>query len=466
MKLSIKEKVAYGLGDTASNFVWQTLAIFLAKFYIDTFGLVETAMAGLFLFARVFDGFIDFGMGAMADRTNSKWGKFRPYILWMAVPLAIMLVLTFIVPGFSPTMKTVYAWVTYNVLMICYSASNIPYSALSGVMTDDPLDRTSLSSYRMVLSQIAGFTINATALPLILYFGHGSYVKNYTPTVEEAAKGYPITMAIYAVVAVILFYICFANTKERLNPPAEQKTRLLDDLARLFKNKYWVMMFFGAALVDMTVIILRDQTFLFYTENFLKYDAGATATLMSTGTFGFMAGAMVTRFVVGAIGKKWGFVLSHTLLALSCYLTYFAAPENTGFVYFLRIFNSFSGGLNAVLFFAMIADTADYSAWKFKVRTTGVVFAATTCAQKIGMGVGGAVSALIMKSVGYIPKVNLPAGAEQSAAAVKGILGMVSWMPALGYTFVAIIFVFYGLNDKKVEEIRGDLMKGDEPANA
>jgi GPH family glycoside/pentoside/hexuronide:cation symporter len=286
-------------------------------------------------------------------------------------------------------------------------------------------------------------------------------------------------MIVYGAIMVILFVWCFAATRERLVPPAEQKTKLSEDFKRLISNPYWLMMF-GAALIDMTMIIVRDGSMFFYTEYYLGYSEAKGGALIAVGTFGFMAGASATRFMVAAIGKKWGFVLSHVLLAISCIGTLLTGPDKTVLNYSMLLFNAFSGGLNAVLFFSMIADTADYSAWKFKARTTGIIFSATTCAQKVGMGVGGWLSTLVLTVSGYLSKPDLAAaGAQvnlalavnrmgqipgfdfvpQSVVAVNGILGLVSWIPALGYTLVAVGFLFYGLDEKFLKQIHGDLAK-------
>jgi GPH family glycoside/pentoside/hexuronide:cation symporter len=210
-RLSFTEKFGFGLGDTASNFVWGTMTSFLLFYYTDIFGISAAAVGTLFLFARVSDGAVDFFMGAIADRTKTRWGKFRPYLVWMCVPLAVVFTLTFTTPDFSMTGKIVYAWITYNMLMVLYTAINIPYSALSGVMTDDPLDRTSLNSFRMALANVGGLLVNGLTLPLILYFGHG-----------DKPKGYQLTILAFSVAAIVLFLVTFFTTKERIQPPAAQ----------------------------------------------------------------------------------------------------------------------------------------------------------------------------------------------------------------------------------------------------
>jgi GPH family glycoside/pentoside/hexuronide:cation symporter len=439
MKLSLKEKIGFGLGDTASNFVWGTLMSFIMFFYTDVFGITAAAVGTMFLVARCFDGFTDFVMGAIADRTNTRWGKFRPYLLWMCVPLAIVTVLTFTVPDFDPTGKLIYAWVTYNLLMIFYTAINIPYSALSGVMTDDPIDRTSLNSYRMVLAQCGGFLVNGLTLPLVAYFGNGNQ-----------ALGFQLTTALFGLIIVCLFLITFATTKERIQPDQFQKTKLSEDLKTLFANRHWLVMF-GAGMLDLTFIIIRAGCLIYYCKYVMGFDEARTTTFLLLGNIGFIIGAVVTRYLVTAVGKKSGLIIAHIILALSAACFYWVSPTSMYLAFALQILHSFGGGLNATLYWAMIADTADFSEWKFKVRTTGIVFSATTCSQKVGMGIGGSIAGLMLTQFGYV------AGATQSVSANHGILLLVSLIPAVGFLLVAGMFSFYGLTEPLCKTIREDL---------
>lgn len=439
MKLSIKEKVGFGLGDTASNLVWATLMSFIMYFYTDVFGIAAAAVGTMFLFARAFDGVTDFITGAIADRTETRWGKFRPYLLWMCVPLAIVTVLTFTVPGFDPTGKLVYAWVTYNLLMLCYTAINIPYSALSGVMTDDPLERTSLNSYRMVLAQCGGFIVNGSMLPLVKWFGKGN-----------ESLGFQLTTALFGLIVICLFLVTFATTKERIHPEPAQKTSLKQDLGTLFRNRHWIIMF-AAGMLDLTFIIIRAGTLVYYCKYYLQLDEGRTTTFLLLGNAGFIAGAVCSRFLVRAVGKKRGLILAHVLMAVTAGAAYLLSPSAVIPAFALQFLHSVGGGFNATLYWAMIADTADFSEWKFKVRTTGIVFSATTCSQKIGMGIGGAVAGMMLTSFGYV------AGAVQTAQANQGILLLVSLIPAAGFLVVAALFRAYGLTEDLCSTIREDL---------
>jgi len=439
MKLSFQEKLGYGLGDTASNFVWATMMSFLMYYYTDIFGITAAALSALLFFARTTDGVADFAMGAIADRTTTRWGKFRPYLLWMSVPLALAAFLVFTTPGFGPTGKLVYAWITYNLLMLLYTAANIPYSALSGVMTDDPIERTSLNSYRMALSQVGGFIVNGCMLTLVVFFGRGNQ-----------AAGYQATIALFGVIAVALFLVTFFSTRERISPDPSQKTRLTDDLKTLFRNPHWVVMFV-AGLTALTFIIVRCSTLMYYCKYFLHFDESQTSTFLVLGNVGFVLGAVVTRFIVKLAGRKAGYILTHIALALSCAAFYWIPPHSAGLANLLQVLNGAAGGANATLYWAMIADTADFGEWKFNVRTTGIIFSATTCSQKVGMGLGGALTGLLLTHFGYV------AGAVQTPRANHGILLLVSLIPAAGFLFIATIFFRYGLNEHTCSMIRADL---------
>ncbi|MDM8002407.1 MAG: glycoside-pentoside-hexuronide (GPH):cation symporter, partial [Bacteroidota bacterium] len=231
-KLSFREKLGYSLGDGAANFIFQTMMLLQLSFYTDTFGLSAGAAATLFLVARLWGAVCDPIFGALADRTNTRWGKFRPWILWTAIPFGVLGYLAFRTPDFSETGKLVYAYATYLLLLTVYSANNNPYAALSGVITGNMKERTSLSSVRFVVVTLATIAIMGFTLPMVNHFGAG-----------DSAKGYQITMGIFSLLAILFFFITFFTTKERIAPPPQQKTSLKQDLSDLVHNKQWVLMF-------------------------------------------------------------------------------------------------------------------------------------------------------------------------------------------------------------------------------
>jgi len=469
MKLSLIEKVGYGLGDTASNFVWALMMNWIMYFYTDIFGITAAAAGTMLLFARSSDGFVDFMIGALADRTKTRWGSFRPYLIWLNIPLAIIFVLAFTTPHLSTGGKVVWAWVTYNLMMFLYSAINIPYGALSGVMTDDSVERTSLNSYRMSLAQIGGIIANSSFTVLIVKLGSTKQI------------GAQHTVMLFASIAVVLFLICFLTTKERIQPPAEQKTKLRDDLKLLFKNSHWIMMFIFS-FVNITLAVTRGSAIIYYLERYLKLDAGHVEKCLykweagraievlylgQIGTYFLISGlamifgAMMTRFAVQALGQKRAFLTSLAGVALTAIPFYYMTPDQMPLIYAFSILGSIAAGINASLFWTMVAETADFQEWKFKVRTTGIAFSATTFAQKVGMGLGVAFTGYVISYVGYDAKALV-----QMPQTIQGILLLNSLIPAVGWILLAIFFTRYGLDEATCKTMREELNKRREGRDA
>ena len=439
MKLSFGEKFGYGLGDTASNFVWALMMNFIMFYYTDIFGITAAAAGTMLLFARSTDGVVDFFIGAIADRTKSKWGRFRPYLVWLCVPLAAVFVLAFTTPNLSPACKIVWAWVTYNLLMLLYSAINIPYGALSGVMTDDPLERTSLNSYRMSLAQIGGIIANSSFMVLIVKFGG-----------QNQQLGAQRTVMLFSALAIVLFLLSFLTTKERIHPPANQQTKMTQDLKTLFLNRHWIMMFI-TGVVNITFAVVRGTAGIYYLKSYLHWDGGQIGTYFLVSGLAMISGAMMTRFAVQAIGKKAAFITSLVLVALTAMPFYWIQPDQTSLVFTFVVLGMICAGINATLFWALVADTADFQEWKYKTRTTGVVFSATTCAQKAGMGLGAAFAGFLISGFGYVPN------AVQTPDALHGILLLNSLIPAGGLLLLAACFGLYGLNEHICQTMREEL---------
>lgn len=443
VRLSLNEKLAYGAGDAASNFVWGTLMTFLTYFYTDIYGLPAASVAALFFFTRILDGISDLAAGAIADRTQTRWGKFRPYLLWMCVPLAVTFVLTFTTPPWEGTAKIVYAWITYNVVMLVYTAINIPYSALSGVMTADPIERTKLNSYRMTLAQVGGLTVNAVTLPLIAVLGAG-----------DDRKGYFLTACLFGVAIIGLFLFCFAGTRERITPPPAQSGALRDDLRMLARNLPWLILFL-IGIVNMIFLIVRGSVTIHYFKYVLDL-AGANpdfllpgglqlhkiSTLLVAGNLFFIVGAVATALVVRRTGKRLAFAGSFIVSALAAAPLYWCGAGDLNWVVALIVIGSIAGGVNATLFWTMIADTADFAETRLGRRSTGIIFSATTCAQKLGMGLGGAIVGVALTAVGYT------ANAAQSPAALAGLASLVSWVPAVGFLICGGLVYFYPIGKR------------------
>lgn len=342
VKLSLKEKIGYSLGDTASNLFFQTFVLFLPIFYTDVFGLPVAAMGTMFLFTRIFDAVNDPIMGTIADRTRTRWGKFRPYILFFALPFAIMGIITFTTPDLSPSGKLIYAYVTYTLLMVLYTAVNVPYAALMGVITSNSMERTELSSFRFVAAFIGSFIVQASTISLVEFFGKGN-----------DAVGWQWAMASLAALAAVLFIITFLTTKERVHPPVDQKSNFKQDLKDLFANKPWLFIA-GATVFQLTYIVMRSSSIAYYFRYYVGEQqlnifgtsidlsfAIFTSSFMMAGTVATIIGSVLTKWFANKLDKKntysWFLIISSIL----CALFYFLKPEDVILLYFLNILVSF-----------------------------------------------------------------------------------------------------------------------------
>jgi Na+/melibiose symporter-like transporter len=451
-RLSVVEKVGYSLGDTAANFIFQTMVMFQLAFYTDTFGITAAAAGTLLVVVRVWDAIFDPIMGVVADRTNTRWGKFRPWVLWTAVPFGIMGFLAFLTPDLSPGGKLAYAYLTYIALMMVYSANNLPYSALSGVMTGNLGERTSLSSYRFVAAMIAQLVIQGLALPMVHYFGQGNN-----------AVGYQYTMGIFSALAVVLFFITFATTKERIQPAPDQKAPVSQHFADLLRNGPWLVMFV-LTLVLFITLSMRGSNVPYYFNYFV--DKASLAALLgpfgadtsdpaAVVSFGFSVfNVLGTAATIVAIffskrlaitfGKRNVFVagLGGTVFFTAIFAVLPATAVTAMFV--SEILRQFAYGFTIPLLWAMMADVADYSEWKTGRRATAIVFSAIVFALKAGLGFGGAITGYVLSVYGYVPNV------AQGASALDGIRLTMSVFPAITFAICAVCLFFYAI-DKKTE---------------
>lgn len=437
-KLTVKEKIGYGLGDTASNFYWQMFMSFILFFYTDVFGISAAVAGTMLLVTRIWDTGIDPVMGVIADRTNTKWGKFRPYLLWMALPIGIIGVLTFTTPNLSLSGKIIYAYITSTLMMAAYTAINTPYSALMGVLTPNSLERTSVSSYRFVLAFVAIFIVQGTTLPLVQYFGKGNQ-----------ATGFQMTMVVFSIVAVILFIVTFLNTRERVHPPKDQKSSIKSDLRDLLHNRPWIALFF-IGIFALSYNSIRSGSIIYY----FKYYVGneiLTSAFMVSGTIAAIAGVMVTKYLTKLLGKRTLYMILWLIVSILTVSFYFIPKESIILIFASHILISFILGPTAPLIWAMYADTADYSEWKSGRRATGLVFSAATFAQKLGWAIGGAFTGWLLAYFGFIANV------VQTQGAQDGIRLMMSIIPAIGGFLAAAAMWFYVLDEKMMVKIEEDL---------
>lgn len=446
-KVSIKEKLGFSLGEYSSSVVWQTLMFFLPFFYTDTFGLTAAAVATMFGVVRIFDAFTDPIMGILADRTNTKWGKFRPYILWLALPYGIGIVLMFSTPAFTDSGKLIYAYITYSFMMLIYTAIMIPYNSLIGVISPSQSERTSVSSYKFVFAYAAGFSVQLLIIPLVERLGVG-----------DAARGYQLTMAIFATISVIFFIIAFASVRERVKPDPDQVTNLKKDLKDLWKNRPWIILFF-VSLFTLVYVAVRSADISYYFKYYLDRES-EMGTFMAVGTACVLIGVIPTRWLSSKIGKKKLYIYSMLIVAASFIVFYFAGPDDIVLIYAAQIVFSLASGPTMPLLWSMLADTADYSQWKSGRRATGLVYSAATFAQKSGFALGGVIVMGLLSLFGFV------ANQGQTDLSIQGIRLALSVLPA-AIAFLAVIFLFfYNLNDSMVANIEKDLAKRQEDKNA
>jgi glycoside/pentoside/hexuronide:cation symporter, GPH family len=437
-KLSVVEKAGYSLGDCAANFVFQTQLIFLMNFYTDVFGITAAVAGTMFLVSRLWDAFNDPVMGALADRTNTRWGKFRPWVLWTAVPFAIAFVLAYTTPDLSTTGKIIWAYVTYNLLMMVYTANNIPYSALTGVLTADSIERTSLASWRFLFAMSAAFIVQTFTLDLVNYFGQG-----------DRATGYQMTMALWAVLAVICFVITFSTTKERVHPNPRQRTSLVQDLRDLVGNGPWLALFFLTIFIFIN-LSLRGGTTLYYFQYFVQREE-LFGRFNGIGLLATMVGILLSKPLTIRFGKRNTFRVCLFLTALFTALFFFVPAEAVGTIFALQILLQFSYGPTIPLLWAMMADVADYSEWKNNRRATAMAFAVIVFGLKLGLSLGGAAQGWLLKWYGYEPNV------EQTQRALDGIVMMMSVFPALAFFIGVGVLGFYKIDKHLEHEIQETL---------
>lgn len=469
-KLTVLEKIGYSLGDLAANLIFQTLMAFLAFFYTDIYNIPPAKASAVMLVGGIFGALFNIVMGVIADRTNTRWGKFRPWVLWTAIPFGVISLLAFSTPNFSESGKVVYAFVTYFLLVIIYSANNLPYSALSGVLTGDMKERNSLSSYRFVAVMVAQFIIQVLLLPIAISVGHG-----------DKAAGFEKVMLVFAITGVICFIITFLTTRERIVPPKEQKTPVMQDLGDLVRNRPWVIMLILTVLVFITLALkggmniyyfkyyLTEQsqlTFLdqvgfnkiiqglsgvFGAEAFAEFSKPGSAPYAASSftsafsTIAMIIGILFSKSLADRFGKRNVFGSFLTLSALCLVSIIFFDRTAVMAIFLIQTLHGFIYGVTIPLLWAMIADVADYSEWKNNRRATAIIFSAMIFGLKMGLSLGGALSTWLLSRFGYVAD-----AVVQTNSAVKGIQSLVSIIP--GFIFIAgAALLFWYVIDKKME---------------
>jgi GPH family glycoside/pentoside/hexuronide:cation symporter len=437
-RISIKEKIAYSFGDSASNLYWKVFEFFLVIFYTDVFGLPAAAVGTMLLVTQLIDAAADPVMGSIADRTKSRWGHFRPYLIWGAVPLAVAGVLTFSTPHLGGGAKLLYAYITYSCLMLIYTVVNIPYSALMGVMTPNSLERTTISSIRFLGAFTAAVFVQYFTLPLVKFFGHGN-----------DTRGWQLTMVLYGALAVILLFICFSITRERVAPPPQQNADIKRDVLSLFRSRPWIVLV-GVLLLTLAAFAVKGSVGTYYFKYFVKRQDLLGPFLVSNG-LAFVAAVSLTSYLTKWIGKKQLFMLALGVGGVIIGFFWFLKPTDIFWMFALQIASSFVIGFNSPLVYAMFADTADHAEWLTGRRNTGLVFASAVFATKVGAAVGLWLFAHVLAFFGYV------ANTEQSARSIHGIILSTSWIPCVLLILAASTMAFYPLSEPLMVKIEADL---------
>lgn len=518
-KLSVGEKIAYALGDASANIAWRGVSTFLLIFYTDVFGLAP-AIAGLVLLVgRFTDGIGDLLMGVVGDRTKSKYGHFRPWVLWTAIPLGVTLSLIFTAPDWSYEWKVAYAFITYILFMLIYTANNVPYGSLMAVMTPDDKERTSLSSFRMVGAFAGGMLVQGALLFLVAHFGNvnpsvnveeigeakysvsfsaqedfqnvkfstsdgiatiqwadsldvtGNPAQNLVVkageqynfvitgqegltaddiTIIDQSCGYSNSMYLMSIILVLALLVTFRFTRERVAPPAGQKTNIMADLKDLFHNKPWVILLFVGLLFNIYNNIKQGITVMYFQH--YVHDQFLAGTYMVCLMLASIGGAMLTTPLGAKMGKKNLFIMALVATGLINTLISFCGPQDVSAIFAIGICSEVFAAFLPTLFFAMLGDAADYSEYVNGRRATGLVYAAGSFATKFGGGVAGAIIGLVLGQFGYI-------GTDPStyAGAQGGMVMLMSWVPAVIVIVGAAVMLLYPISQSKQSEITQEL---------
>jgi sugar (glycoside-pentoside-hexuronide) transporter len=437
--LAFSEKFGYGLGDLAANFVFQALMALQLDYYTKTVGLTPAQAGTMFLVVGLASALFNPVMGVIADRTNTRWGRFRPWLLWTAVPFGVIGILTFTTPNLSSGAKLTYAWVTYLLLRLIYAMNNVPYASLNGVMTDDPNERNSIATFRQIFANSAGFIVGSLAVPMVAFLGRGNN-----------ALGYQLTMGSFLTLSIVLFLIAFAVTKERIQPAASQKSSVGQDLSDLMKNGPWITLFL-VTVFYFTALLIRGNVMLPYFESC----AGNKFLFSWFNGFGLTAlliGVACSTALTKRFGKRALFFWSMLITGILCIALFFIPPTATVPIISLEVLRQFAYGCSGPVLWAMMGDVADFGEWKMGRRATATVTAGVVFALWVGVALGGAIAGWLLSLYGYDQHL-----AAQSDHALLGIRLIASVYAGAAFLAAAACLVFYGINMKLNLTISHDL---------
>ncbi len=443
--LSFREKVGYGLGDMASNFYMGFFGLFLLYYYTDVFGIAPAAAATMLLITKVVDAVSDPAMGLIADRTESRWGKYRPYLLWVAVPYAILGYMLFLGPELSDTGKLIYAYVTYTLVMLAYTAINVPYSALLAVISPVAEERTKATQFRFIFASLGTLCVGAFATPLVSWLGG-----------DDELLGFRLTIILFAILSVAIFWITFATTRERIRPEPHHSS-ISEDFSALLKNVSWIVLVATGILV-VVGLIARFASIVFYLKYYMQ-DSGAlvflifdrTAFLTSCGLIGQLIGALLTPMLAARFEKHHlviGMNLLHAALLAICFVI---PPDQYATIVVVHSLGIFTFGVIITLLFSMYTDCAEYGEWKTGKNTAGLTVSASMFSLKFGSAVGGALPGFMLAWFGFV------ANEIQTDTAITGIRLMFNVLPAIFFLAGGLLMFFYRIDRSTLHRIEAEL---------
>lgn len=440
--LSIKEKIGYGMGDAGCNMIGGAIMLFLNYFYTDVFGLTPALVGILLLSVRVIDAVTDPIMGAIADRTQSRWGRFRPYLLWICLPYVLFSVLMFTTPDWSYNSKVIYAFVTYFLMSLTYTAINIPYCSLGGVITSDPKERVSCQSYRFFMVGIATLILSSTLLPMADWFGG-----------EDKAKGYQMSMGVMAVIALFMFLFCFATVKERIKPAVPSNDALKADLRDVWKNDQWVRILL-LTLCNVCPGFIRMAATMYYVTWVMEKSTAFASMFISLGVVGMMIGSALAKPLTDKYCKLKVFFWTNIILAIFSSAFYLLNPHLTTLILVAYFLLNILHQIPSPLHWSLMADVDDYGEWKTGKRITGISFSGNLFFLKVGLAIAGAMVGFLLSYYGY------EAGAsKQSDSAINGIVLLFTVIPGVGYLITAGVVRLMKVDRQMMKQIQIDLEK-------